>query len=219
FRGPGRRVEARYGGADEGGLDDVVTPAFLGRAVPVPDSGGHRAHHRPVGAQPGHVALQLLACVVAGLGGHPPGAPVPHASPAHQRVGVMVSQSSCRAPTEMPSARPTGIQPSRNSLAKSWPDRSEVNGRSRAAPAARTAVPIALNSSPPVGKAPMVRDTPTTPWPPSSAHSALIRAIAVRRASYSVATMGPKEPKLPSPETEVTPTEGAPKRANPNPDH
>ena len=56
----------------------------------------------------------------------------------------------------------------------------------------------------------MVRDTPTTPWPPSSTHSVLIRAIAVRRASYSVATIGPNEPKFPSPDTVVTPTAGAP---------
>src|SRR5262249_1351046 len=95
------------------------------------------------------------------------------------------------------------------------PDSSEVNGRSRGGAAARTAVPIALNSSPPVGKAPMVRDTPTTPWPPSSAHSAVIRAIAVRRASYSVATMGPNAPKLPSPQTGGTPTGGEPWRPTP----
>ena len=52
---------------------------------------------------------------------------------------------------------------------KSWPDRSQVNGRrSRLAPGARTAVPIALNSMPPVGEAPTVSRTPTTPCPPSS---------------------------------------------------
>src|SRR5262249_57915827 len=96
-------------------------------------------------------------------------------------------------------------------------DGLDVTGRLRAAAEASAAVPIACNSIPPVGKAPMLRGRPTTPWPPSSVHSAVIRAIAVRRASYSVATIGPNEPKSPSPDTVVTPTEGAPKR--PNPDH
>ena len=47
----------------------------------------------------------------------------------------------------MPNTRPTGTQPVEISLVKSWPDRSQVNGRrSRLAPGARTAVPTALNS-------------------------------------------------------------------------
>src|SRR5215472_14759419 len=123
----------------------------------------------------------------------------------------MVSQSSCRAPIEMPSARPTGTQPSMISLANSWPDRLEVNGgRVGDTPGAWTAVPIALNSRPPAGNLPMVSDTPTTPCPPSSAHSSVIRPIAVRRASYSVCTIGPYDPKLPSPDTAVTDATGAP---------
>ena len=110
--------------------------------------------------------------------------PATSALPEFHRVWPTVSQSSCRAATEMPSARPAGTQPRMISLAKSWPDRSEVNGRfSGGAPGARTAVPIALNSRPPAGKGPIVSFTPTTPWPPSSAHSAVIRLIAVCRAS------------------------------------
>ena len=67
----------------------------------------------------------------------------------------------------MPSASPAGTQPFMISLAKSCPDRSEVNGRFRReprcrqvdtgpTPGARMAVPIALNSRPPAGNAPMV---------------------------------------------------------------
>src|SRR5690348_6986359 len=115
----------------------------------------------------------------------------------------------------MPSTSPAGIQPSVNSLAKSCPDRSEVNGRASGGPGPRTAVPSALNSRPPAGKAPILRVTPTTPWPPSAAHSAVIRPIASRRAWYSVVTIGANEAKLPSPDTVVTPTAGAPKRPNP----
>ncbi len=40
----------------------------------------------------------------------------------------------------------------------------------------------------------MVSRTPTTPCPPSAAHSATMRLIAVRRASYMVCTSGPNEP-------------------------
>ena len=40
----------------------------------------------------------------------------------------------------------------------------------------------------------MVSDTPTTPCPPSAAHSSLIRPIARRRASYSVCTIGQYDP-------------------------
>src|SRR6266700_868155 len=65
LRGPRPGVEAGDGGTDEGGLDDVITPAFGGRAVTFPHPGGHRGHDHPVGAQPGHVLLQLLTCVVA----------------------------------------------------------------------------------------------------------------------------------------------------------
>src|SRR5215471_14371159 len=91
----------------------------------------------------------------------------------------------------MPSTRPAGIQPLITSFAKSWPDRSEVNGwRSGIAPGARTAVPIALNSRPPAGNRPIVSRTPTTPWPPSAAHSADIRPIAARLAAYMVWTIG-----------------------------
>ena len=117
------------------------------------------------------------------------------ALPADQRVCPTVCQSSCLAAIVMPSASPAGIQPLCTSLAKSWPDRSEVNGcRSRGAPGALTAVPIALNSRPPAGNWPMVSRTPTTPCPPSSTHSATMRLMAARRASYSVLTMGPNEP-------------------------
>src|ERR1700684_874345 len=67
--------------------------------------------------------------------------PLPH------RVWLIVSQSSCLAPIEIPRARPAGTQPAMISLAKSWPDREDGNGRSRAAeprPASRAAVPPAV---------------------------------------------------------------------------
>src|SRR6202522_1953135 len=94
------------------------------------------------------------------------------------------------------------------SLAKSWPDRSELNGCSgAAAPVPRTAVPVAWNSSPPDRNSPEVSDTPTTPWPPSAAHSAVIRPIAVCLASYRAWTTG-RTPKPPSPDTRVSGLDG-----------
>ncbi len=54
----------------------------------------------------------------------------------------------------------------------------------------------------------MVSRTPTTPCPPSSAHSATMRLIAARRASYSVLTIGPNEPYPPLLDTWVR-AEGA----------
>ena len=93
----------------------------------------------------------------------------------------------------MPSASPAGTQPAMISLAKSCPVRSQVNGSRRpyAAPGARTAVPIAVNSSPPRENDPRRSRTPTTPCPPSWAHSAVIRPIAVCRAWYMACTSGP----------------------------
>ena len=38
------------------------------------------------------------------------------------------AQSSCRITAPTPCTRSTGTQPARSSFAKSWPDRSEVNG-------------------------------------------------------------------------------------------
>jgi hypothetical protein len=70
------------------------------------------------------------------------------------------------------------------------------------APAPRTAVPIAWNSSPPDTNSPEVSDTPTTPCPPSAAHSAVIRSIALRLASYIASTSG-RTPRPPSPDTRV----------------
>ena len=91
------------------------------------------------------------------------------------------------------------------SFAKSWPDRSEVNGAgSSTPPGARTAVPIALNSRPPAGNLPISIDALTTPCPPSAAHSADIRSSALCLASYIVCTSAPNEPMPPAPDTEVT---------------
>ncbi len=107
---------------------------------------------------------------------------------------------------EMPSASPAGTHPFMISLVKSCPDKSEVNGRfgrvprccqveTGPTPGARIAVPIALNSRPPAGNAPMVSRTPTTPCPPSSLHSAVIRSRALCRASYMAWTRGANEPQ------------------------
>src|SRR6185312_11510240 len=70
LRGARPGVEASDSGTDEGGLDDVVTPAFGGRAVTIPHLGGYRGHDHAVGAKPRHVLLELLTCVVAGVGHH-----------------------------------------------------------------------------------------------------------------------------------------------------
>ena len=111
------------------------------------------------------------------------------------------------------------MKPLCTSLANSCPDRSEVNGwRSGGAPGARTAVPMALNSRPPAGNWPMVSRTPTTPCPPSSVHSATMRPMAVRRASYIVCTSGPNEPYPPRLDTCVRPA-GAQARDMPPPPH
>src|SRR6266536_5267430 len=86
----------------------------------------------------------------------------------------------------MPSTSAQGTQPARTRLANSCPDRSERNGcGGRTGPSARTAVPIARNSSPPAGNGATVSRTATTPSPPSSAHSCRIRSLALVRASYS----------------------------------
>ena len=89
------------------------------------------------------------------------------------------------------------------SLAKSCPDRSEVKGTpGPGAPGARTAVPMATNSAPPTrGKDPLDSRTPTTPCPPSSPHSAVIRSRAVCLAWPMACTSGPKDPGSPGPET------------------
>ena len=80
-------------------------------------------------------------------------------------------------------------------MAKSCPDRSELNGcLSGTAPGARTAVPMALNSRPPAGNEPMLRLTPTMPCPPSAAHSSSIRLMAWCRAWYMAWVSGPNEP-------------------------
>ena len=69
------------------------------------------------------------------------------------------------------------------------------------APIPRTAVPMALNSSPPSGNEPKLSLTPTIPCPPSAAHSAVIRPIAVRLASYIALVSGPYEAQPPCPDT------------------
>ena len=103
------------------------------------------------------------------------------------------------------------------SLAKSCPDTSEVKGTDGpfAAPGARIAVPMAVNSSPPRGNSPLDSRTPTTPCPPSAAHSAVIRPTAVSRVWYMACTSGPNEPDPPRPDTWVasradTPSPGDP---------
>ena len=80
--------------------------------------------------------------------------PATSALPDPQRVWREVVQSSCRDPIEMPSTSPAGTQPVMISLAKSCPDKSEVKGTwcPRAAPGARIAVPMAVNSQPAEGK-------------------------------------------------------------------
>jgi hypothetical protein len=131
--------------------------------------------------------------------------PATSALPAHRRVWRAVSRSSWRDPIEMPSTSPAGTQPAPISLAKSCPDRSQVKGTGGpgAAPGARTAVPMAWNRAPPRGNGPRDSRTPTTPWPPSSAHSAVIRSMAACRAWYLACTSGPKEPGPLRPDTWV----------------
>jgi hypothetical protein len=129
--------------------------------------------------------------------------PATSALPDHGRACRVVVRSSCRDLIAMPSASPAGTQPAMISRAKSWPDTAEVKGTrsSAAAPAARTAVPTAVNSSPPRANGPRDSRTPTTPWPPSAAHSAVIRSTAARRAWYIASTSGPNPPGSPRPGT------------------
>jgi hypothetical protein len=105
----------------------------------------------------------------------------------------------------MPSTSPAGTQPVAISLAKSCPDRSQVKGTrgAGATPGARTAVPMAWDRAPPRGNGPGVSRTPTTPCPPSSAHSAVIRSIAACRAWYLACTSGLNEPGPFRPDTWV----------------
>src|SRR5215472_15178974 len=163
-------------------------------------NGGHhdtlRAHPGHVGGEfrpgvlPGHVD-QFGVAVHLGRSGRPGG-----------RAGglpVIVP-----GPTEIPTATPAGTQPARMSLAKSWPDRSELNGRGGAgAPWPRTAVPIACNSRPPNANSPKVSKTPTTPCPPSAAHWAVIRPIAFCLTSYMAWTIG-RTANPPWPDTRVS---------------
>ncbi|HEX6450844.1 MAG TPA: hypothetical protein VF060_15450 [Trebonia sp.] len=116
--------------------------------------------------------------------------------PDHGRACRVVVRSSCRDPIAMPSVSPAGTQPAMTSRAKSCPDTAEVKGTRgpAVAPAARTAVPTAVNSSPPRANGPRDSRTPTTPWPPSAAHSAVIRSTAARRAWYMASTSGPNPP-------------------------
>jgi len=124
--------------------------------------------------------------------------------PDQSRVWRVVFRSSWRDPIEMPSTSPAGTQPFVISLAKSCPDRSQVKGTGGpCAPGARTAVPMAWNRAPPRGKGPRDSRTPTTPCPPSSVHSAVIRSMAACRAWYMACTSGPKEPGPFSPDTWV----------------
>src|SRR5262249_60635904 len=111
--GPGGRVEAGVWGADEGGAGDVVTPASRGRAVAVPVPGGHGAHHHPVGALPGHIALQLLARVVAGRGPPPggdAGLPLPPPPPGLRGGRAAVRPGGPRH-AGRPAARPPPATP------------------------------------------------------------------------------------------------------------
>jgi hypothetical protein len=143
--------------------------------------------------------------------------PATSALPDPQRAWRAVARSSCQDPIDMPSASPAGTQPVVISLAKSCPDRSEVNGSRRpyAAPGARTAVPMAVNSSPPSGNDPRDSRTPTTPCPPSWAHSVVIRSMAAWRAWYMACTSGPKDPGLPCPGTWIADGPGSPPPADP----
>src|SRR5215470_3665002 len=57
LRRPRRRAEAGDGGANRGGLDDVVAPAFLDRALLLAHHQVHALHHNTAGTHPGHVAF------------------------------------------------------------------------------------------------------------------------------------------------------------------
>ena len=129
--------------------------------------------------------------------------PATSALPEPQRAWRAVTRSSCRDPIEMPSTSPAGTQPVMISLAKSCPDSSAVKGTGGpcAAPGARTAVPRAVNCGPPRGNDPRDSRMPTTPCPPSPAHSVIIRPTAVCRAWSMVCTSGPNDPTPPRPDT------------------
>ncbi len=126
------------GGADERCLDDVVTATRSRRAVPLAYPHLHADNHHasapsrltsPSSARRASCRDPLTSSVQ----------PATCALPDHWRVWRAVARSSCRDRIEMPSASPAGTQPVITSLAKSCPDRPEVNGTACpcAAPGAR----------------------------------------------------------------------------------
>ena len=78
---------------------------------------------------------------------------------------------------------------------------------------------MAVNSSPPRKNVPRDSRTPTTPCPPSRAHSAVIRSRAVCRAWYMARTSAPNDPGPSCPDTCTgKPPPGEPPRSRPSRD-
>src|SRR6185437_15694172 len=204
-RTPGGPGEPGDGGAGERDLRDVVAAAHRGRAVPLAHPHLHPGDHHALAAEPSDVLFQSAPGVVPPRLFTSSVQPATSTLPHHQRAWPASPRSSCRHPIEMPTARPAGTHPAVISLAKSCPETSQVKSARCpcAAPGARTAVPAAAKSSPLRGSTPRDSRTPTTPCPPSAAHSAVIRSMAVCRARYMASTSGPNDPASCRPDTWV----------------
>ena len=116
-------------GTDVDRLDDVVAAALLGGALPLAHPHLHARDDDALGADALDVGVQLLPRVVAGVVDQlgPAGDLGVARGPAGLPDGLPVAWSYSAA-TVMPRTSEAGIQPLCTSLAKSWPDRSEVNG-------------------------------------------------------------------------------------------
>ena len=143
--------------------------------------------------------------------------PATSALPDPQRAWRAVVRSSCRDPIEMPSDKPCRYPARDDQLGEILPGQVRGKGHRRPVRGARRADRGAdgRELQPAEGKYPLDSRTPTTPCPPSAAHSAVIRPTAVSRVWYMACTSGPNEPDPPRPDTWVasradTPSPGDP---------
>ncbi len=179
---------------------------FLPRRAPaLPDLQAHVGDDDTLGAQSLNVQVKLTSSIVPdvvdefgitehlGVASAPPGlttrqpvvVPDPHRDAEHQADGHPARRDQLG---EILAGQVAGERPPKPSRARR-PHRG-ADG------------PELLDR--PAGNSPTVSRTPTTPWPPSSAHSARIRAMAVRRGWYRGCTSGPNDPGRPCPDSWVT---------------
>src|SRR4029077_14575543 len=199
-----RRRELRDRSADDRDFRDVVPGAFPGRALPLTHPHVNAGDHDPVRAHPAHIALELDPGVMPGqvdqlgVAAH---LGVPRAPEGRAAGPPVVVPSPDRDPQRQADRHPSGMDQLGEILAgqigaermrrgpRPYPPHRRAGGPGPPTP--RPAVPRPLTSSPPSGNEPKLSLTPTIPCPPSAAHSAVIRPIAVRLASYIALVSGP----------------------------